>query len=69
MKLIAELEDGVKLEIMNLKGLDANSKLIIMKSSSLLRPVEVEKLENELTIKLGIKVVLLPPYIGEVLSI
>ena len=68
MKLI--LKNGeVETEIKEITGISNECDLLIIKSHSHLRPVDIEKCESYLSSKTGKKVVILQPCFGEVLGI
>lgn len=69
MKLIAEFEDGKRVELKEVEGINSDSKILIMKLMFPVRPDETKKMQDELTEQIGIKVVLLQPFIDEILSI
>ena len=69
MKLIAEFEDGKRVELKEVEGINSDSKILIMKLMFPVRPDETKKMQDELTEQIGIKVVLLQPIIDEILSI
>jgi len=69
MKLIAKFEDGTEVELKEIEGLNADSKVILMQLRSPIRPKDIEMIENALTEQIGIKVVLIDPIISKILSI
>ncbi|MFP4042667.1 MAG: hypothetical protein ACLFT6_07945 [Bacteroidales bacterium] len=69
MKLIAKFDNGEQKELTKIKGLDSNCDVVFMKLNMPMRPRDIEKAEEELTQKVGKKVVLLQPFIDEVISL
>lgn len=69
MKLIAEFEDGKRVELKEVEGINADIKVLIMKLNGFVRPEDLYKMEDDLTNRIGVKVVLLSPLIDNVLSI
>ncbi len=69
MELIARFTDGTERELKDVRGVSSDCDVLVMKSTTLLRPSDNEKLEKELTKKIGKTVVVLPSYISNVLSV
>lgn len=66
MKLIAVLEDGKQVELKEIEGLSPGCELVFIRLAFPYRPEDVEKMEKQLTEKIGKKIVLLDPRFGEV---
>ena len=69
MKLIARLSNGNELEFREIKGLNEKNGLLLMRLAYNISPKDMQNIEDELTEKLGVRVVLIPDFIEEILSI
>ena len=69
MKLIAEFEDGKRVELKEVEGINSDSKILLMKLNSFVRLEDLHKMEDDLSNRIGVKVVLLHRLIDKVLSI
>lgn len=67
MKLTAKFEDGKEVELKEIEGLNSECETVFIRLKYTYKPQDVEKMEKELTEKIGKKVVLLDLRFGEVL--
>lgn len=67
MKLYIQKDDGAMLEVKEVTNLNQNCKVLLFKSSNYIR--NTQEVEEALTEKIGVKVVILPPIVEEVFSL
>lgn len=67
MKLYIQKDDGAMLEIKEVKNLNANCKVLLLQSSNYIR--NTQEVEEALSHKIGVKVVILPPIVDAVYSL
>ena len=67
MKLYIQKDDGAMLEVKEVTNLNQDCKVLIMKLNTHIR--NAQEVEEALTQKIGVKVVMLPPIVGEVFSL
>ena len=66
MKLYAEFNDGEKVELREIQGLQADCEIVFIRISGIMTPDHIKKTESAMTEKIGKKVVLLDGRFGEV---
>lgn len=66
MKLYAELENGEKVELREIQGLQPNCEIVFIRAPVRLRPANVDEIESVMSKKIGKKVILLDIMFGEV---
>ena len=69
MKVYVEFEDGSKVELKQIQGLQSECKFVFVRVLARLRPSDAEKIELHLTKKIGKKVIILDQMFGEIFAI
>lgn len=69
MKIVGILDNGTQIELAELKCLDGECDILLAKMNIFLSKADTERFENELTEKIGKKVVCIPPHITELLAL
>ena len=69
MKIIGIAQSGKQIEFTELNFIDGECDVILAKLNIKFKSEEIEEIEKELSEKIGKKVVCIPSYVGEILSV
>ena len=66
MKIYVEFENGEKVELREIQGLQPNCEIVFIRTPVRLKNEHIQEIESKMTEKIGKKVVLLDVLFGEV---